>query len=412
MGIREKKFILVCLWLSLFSIIQLKAQTSASNLLTKETPFLNFGFIITAILLITSLLLAYLLLKKNQKLTQALKTAQILEEKNQIILQQSRELTLKGEEIAAQNEELKQIQAELAQQIKYTEANSLQLQKANRRHLSNEKVMIKAVKKLKEQENIIKTQNENLEYEVNLRTQELSQKNQELIDYTHQLEQFAFVTGHNLRAPIARLLGLVSIIDLENLSNPDNRLYIKNLEIVTKELDSIIIDLNKVLEVKKTDQIYLEPINFREKINRIVLFLEQVYHQINFEIITDFSAVEEINSVNIYWESILYNLISNAIKYRHPERISKIYIQTDVKEDSFIVRVKDNGIGIDLAQHREKLFGLYKRFHQHVEGKGLGLHLVKLQVESLSGKISVESEINEGTIFTIEIPNFFPDNAQ
>ncbi len=403
----KKRVILISAGLGWLAGTKLVAQTPSLVSPEKGVFFLSISWSFVIFFFILCLLLGFELLRTRQKFIKARQNAQLLEEKNQVILRQSRELSLKGEEIAAQNEELKQIQAELAQQVKFTEANGLQLEKANRRHLSNEKVMIKALKKLKIQEAIIKAQNENLEQQVAIRTQELSQKNQELIDYTHQLEQFAFVTGHNLRAPIARLLGLVSIIDLENLSNPDNRLYIKNLEIVTKELDTIIIDLNKVLEVKKTDQFQIEPINFKEKISRIVLFLEQVYHQINFEIITDFSAIEEINSVNIYWESILYNLISNAIKYRHPERKCKIYIRTHISTNNFLLSIQDNGIGIDLARHKEKLFGLYKRFHHHVEGKGLGLHLVKLQVESLSGKITVESQLNEGTTFTIEIPNFF-----
>jgi signal transduction histidine kinase len=328
-----------------------------------------------------------------------------LKKKQNAIISQDQELAWQNEEIASQNEELLQIQQELTQQSQYVEDKNNELEKFNRRLISNEKVMLKAVKKLKEKKIIIKQQNEHLEEEVSSRTYELSQKNQELIDYTNQLEQFAFVTGHNLRAPIARLLGLVSIMDLENFSNPDNKIYIKNLEIVTKELDSIITDLNTVLEVKRTNQVQRERINFKEKVNKIALFLQQIYHNVQFDIHTDFIEINEIMSINIYWESILYNLFSNSIKYRHPDRDCEIKLETTLHDNTFTFTVKDNGVGIDLETYKDKIFGLYKRFHQHVEGKGLGLHLVRLQVESLGGKITVESILDKETMFTIVIPN-------
>jgi signal transduction histidine kinase len=110
-------------------------------------------------------------------------------------------------------------------------------------------------------------------------------------------------------------------------------------------------------------------------------------------------------SINIYWESILYNLFSNSIKYRHPDRDCEIKLETTLHDNTFTFTVKDNGVGIDLETYKDKIFGLYKRFHQHVEGKGLGLHLVRLQVESLGGKITVESILDKETMFTIVIPN-------
>jgi hypothetical protein len=98
--------------------------------------------------------------------------------------------------------------------------------------------------------------------------------------------------------------------------------------------------------------------------------------------------------------SILYNLISNAIKYRTPGRRPEITISTNV-DSKYMIRIQDNGLGIDLKNHGDDLFKLYKRFHYHTEGKGLGLYLVKLQAEALGGSVHVTSDVNRGTTFTI-----------
>jgi len=109
--------------------------------------------------------------------------------------------------------------------------------------------------------------------------------------------------------------------------------------------------------------------------------------------------------VPVYIESILYNLVSNGIKYRAPERTPVINLKTTQEGDRVVMTVRDNGIGMDLTKLREKVFTLYQRFHHHVEGKGMGLFLVKTQVEALNGTIEIESNVHEGTIFKISLPN-------
>src|SRR5690606_28851856 len=105
--------------------------------------------------------------------------------------------------------------------------------------------------------------------------------------------------------------------------------------------------------------------------------------------------------VQQYVESILYNLMSNSLKYRHPDRIPEINIEASDEEGFMVLRHTDNGLGIDLEQNKTKLFNLYKRFHFHVEGKGLGLYLVKAQIEALGGKVRVESKRNDGSSFIL-----------
>ena len=102
--------------------------------------------------------------------------------------------------------------------------------------------------------------------------------------------------------------------------------------------------------------------------------------------------------------SILYNLITNSIKYRSEDQPPVIEISTQEDNDNFILTVKDNGLGIDLNTHKDNVFKLYKRFHRHIEGRGLGLYLVKLQSEALGGTVHVESELNKFTKFTLNLP--------
>jgi signal transduction histidine kinase len=97
-------------------------------------------------------------------------------------------------------------------------------------------------------------------------------------------------------------------------------------------------------------------------------------------------------------------MLTNAIKYRRPNVTPQICVTTTEVENYVCLAFTDNGMGIDLEKNKEKLFGMYKRFHIHVEGKGLGLHLVKTQVEALNGRIEVESMLGEGTSFKIYLP--------
>jgi signal transduction histidine kinase len=101
-------------------------------------------------------------------------------------------------------------------------------------------------------------------------------------------------------------------------------------------------------------------------------------------------------------ESIFQNLLSNAIKYRAPNRKAKIHFETNVRNEAVELRVTDNGQGIDLKKFGDKLFGLHRTFHNHDEARGVGLFLIKTQIESMGGSISAESQVGKGTTFIIQ----------
>jgi PAS domain S-box-containing protein len=222
---------------------------------------------------------------------------------------------------------------------------------------------------------------------------ELSAKNRDL-------EQFAFITSHNLRAPVANLLGLIDLYNEADPGDPTNGVMIEQMGQATGKLDEIIRDLNDLLAVRKQVLQPPETMRFAEVFESIRQSLHLQLQGAGALLETHFEA-ESVQAVRSYAQSILFNLLSNALKYRSPDRTLRVRIGTR-REDGYVrLSVADNGLGIDLEKHGPKLFGLYRRFHTHVEGKGLGLHLIKTQIEALGGKVTVESREGAGTTFNI-----------
>lgn len=251
---------------------------------------------------------------------------------------------------------------------------------------------------------LLRSYNDDLEGQVKDRTKELLQANTELIKQNVQLEQFGYITAHNLRAPVARILGLGNIAgNTEYFSLPRDQDILKKLQASAVELDTIIHDLNAILDVKKGIHHAYENINLEDSFEKVKGILKDKIAESNATIYESFE-VKTGYAIPAYIESIFYNLLSNAIKYRHPERKSVITIKTFKQDNTLAITVSDNGIGIDLKQLKSKVFSLYQRFHHHVEGKGMGLFLVKTQVEALDGSIDVHSTVDEGSTFEIRIP--------
>jgi signal transduction histidine kinase len=162
-------------------------------------------------------------------------------------------------------------------------------------------------------------------------------------------------------------------------------------------------DINKTLQIKNELKEKKEIIFFSKLVSDIVDSIGNLIDKDNVQINPDFSVVDEIFSIKAYFHSIFFNLITNSIKYAKPGETAQIEIKSKTENGKIILIFKDNGIGIDLNRNGGKVFGLYERFHAHVEGKGIGLFMVKTQVEAIGGKISIESEPNKGTEFTIII---------
>ena len=227
----------------------------------------------------------------------------------------------------------------------------------------------------------------------------------DMVQRNKVLEQFSYIISHNLRAPIAHILGLCGLLE-SNKSEPEERLKIeKYLFTATQQLDTIIRDLNVIIQVTHNVDEKKEGVVFSTMVDRIKSSIQNIMEKEKVQIITRFSAAARIFTLNSYLYSIFYNLISNAIKYARPKKSPLIMITSEKRKGKVILQFKDNGRGIDLEKHGDKIFGLYKRFHLEVEGKGMGLYMVKSQVEALGGKITVKSVVDKGTTFRIEFPD-------
>jgi signal transduction histidine kinase/tetratricopeptide (TPR) repeat protein len=279
------------------------------------------------------------------------------------------------------------------------------LYRNNRQKHKANQILTLQQKGLSEKNEQIKQLNNSLERMVEERTRQLQIAMENLVKKNQHLEDFTYVISHNLRAPIARIMGLTSIFNKEDLQDTTNLHILENLNKAALNLDSIVSDLNDILLMQNLSDDYKEEVQLEQITQHVTESLVEVIQDASAKIQTDFSQVSKLHTIKSYITSILYNLISNAIKYRSPDRRPEILIKTASVNGSVCLTVRDNGIGLDLTQvNSKKLFKLYQRMHTHTEGKGMGLFIVKEQVEALNGKIEVEGAPNQGCAFHIYLP--------
>jgi CHASE3 domain sensor protein/two-component sensor histidine kinase len=222
----------------------------------------------------------------------------------------------------------------------------------------------------------------------------------ELSIQNNQMNDFASITSHNLRSPAANITSLISMVD-EDSRLEDYKKIFEMLKKVSINLNETLNHLLEILSIKKNKTMEKETIILDEIFIKTTETLQGEILICEAEIESDFNNAPQIEFPRIYIESIFHNLISNALKYRSPDRKPKITVRTEMKDNQILLSVKDNGLGIDLVKHGAKMFGMHKVFHKHPDANGIGLFMTKAQIESLGGKISVKSEVGSGTTFTV-----------
>lgn len=241
----------------------------------------------------------------------------------------------------------------------------------------------------KKSEKSILESNTNLE-EVTLQLQEQNRK----------LDEFAHIISHNLRAPINNIQALINLLD-ERSDIKDYRLIFDKLRNVAKNLRETMNELMDTLKVKAQAHEDLTEVRFKEVLDKVVQSLEGELIVAQASVTFDFNEASAITYSKPYLESIFQNLLTNAIKYRSPDREPIIHFKSTMANNHLELSVSDNGRGIDMEKFGDKIFGLHKTFHDHQEARGVGLFLVKTQIEALGGTIRVSSEVDKGTTFTI-----------
>jgi two-component system CheB/CheR fusion protein len=224
----------------------------------------------------------------------------------------------------------------------------------------------------------------------------------ELTKSNKDLKQFTYITSHNLRAPLSNLTAALNIIDDIPIENEMLSELLKGFRISTDNLNQTINDLIKILIIKDSPALEQTPLLFQDVYESVKSQIQNIIDLSGTQIETNFDQFPTITFNKTYLESIFLNLLTNSIKYRSHDRSPRIKIRSSKENNRIRLSVEDNGLGIDLTKHKAKVFGLYQRFHDLPDSKGLGLYLVKSQVEALGGKISLESKVGVGSTFTID----------
>jgi signal transduction histidine kinase len=305
------------------------------------------------LIIFASLLIdALLVITFRRGLKQRTQFEQTLEEKNRL-------LSLANEELAATNEDL---------------------------HLSQQK---------------LEEVNQQLEMRVSQRTQSLEDANQELIRINRDLDNFVYTASHDLKAPVANLEGVADLL-LKKVSgrlNPSEARMLGMIGEMTRRLRATIDDLTEISQMQKDEDLPLESISFEQMLEEVLFDLQPLVAE-SLAIIHKDWGEPDVQFARKNLRSVLYNLIHNALKYRSPNRSLMISIRTYRTEGEVVLSVSDNGLGIP-AHQVPKLFGLFKRFHSHIEGTGIGLYMTKRILDNSGCRIEVESHEDTGSTFKV-----------
>lgn len=224
-----------------------------------------------------------------------------------------------------------------------------------------------------------------------------------LIQQNQDLQQFTYIVSHNLRAPVANQLGLLQLFNQENPEDPFNQELLDKLKTSAERIDKTLQDLNNILSSRGDIERQQECMMLDLLCQDIWKHCTSLMPHKNAALTLDLEE-NEVWSARAYLTSIFNNIISNAIKYRSPERPLQLHIHSTRVDQQIKITFQDNGRGIDLARYGNKIFGFYQRFHHEIEGRGMGLYLVKNHAENLGGSIDVDSTPDEGTCFTLWLP--------
>lgn len=231
---------------------------------------------------------------------------------------------------------------------------------------------------------------------------EAEKKLKNLLEVTNEqnnsLMNFAHIVSHNLRSHSSNLSMLTGFLTQEDDTNEKERLTNMLCE-ASDSLDETVQHLTEVVQIKIDALEKMQPVNLFKTIKRVEKNLAALLKEKDTKCQINIDKNLHVNAIPAYMDSILLNLFTNSIKYSSPDRSLALSIIAEPKGQYTVITFSDNGLGIDLERHGNKIFGMYKTFHKHKDAKGIGLFITKNQIESINGKIEVDSQVNKGTNF-------------
>jgi PAS domain S-box-containing protein len=231
-----------------------------------------------------------------------------------------------------------------------------------------------------------------------------------LLKQNKQLENFTQIASHNLRGPVSNLDSLLYLHN-EAGSAEEKDFLLTQFATVVSNLEETLNELLQLVEMNHDQKTKTSLVTFESVFSKITGSFEPEIKQVHAEVSANFDKAPQIEYTNVYLESIMQNLLSNALKYRSADRLPKIHFETAFVNGQTILTVSDNGSGMNLNQYGHKLFGFHQTFHSNPDAKGMGLFITKSQIDSMGGEITVESEVGIGTTFNIVFDKSNPNRT-
>ncbi len=223
----------------------------------------------------------------------------------------------------------------------------------------------------------------------------------EMTRTNERLKQMNYATSHDLRTPVANLISLFSMLDRSKISDPETLDFIQMMTDAAGELEHMLNCYLDQIEKGHTQDAQLEPLSIEETVEKVKRPLSYLIAASHAQIRLEMKAFDTLIFKPSYLEGIFLNLITNSIKYAHPNRAPTITIETLLADGEKQIRYTDNGIGFDSEFQKDRIFRLHEKFHDNKDGKGIGLYLIACHMRELGGRIEVSSQINVGTSFTL-----------
>ncbi|RSK48499.1 PAS domain-containing sensor histidine kinase [Hymenobacter rigui] len=239
------------------------------------------------------------------------------------------------------------------------------------------------------------------------RTQGLEARNSLLTHMNQELDSFVYSASHDLRAPIANLEGLLNEVDrtvpADHPLRPEMQPLLRMMHGAVQRFQQTIGHLTELSRVPQEGELPKTPVDLHAVLADVQLDLTTLLAETNARLIVQVDDCGPIPLSLKHLRSIVYNLLSNALKYRHPDRPPVIRVTCGQMDAAVEIRVQDNGLGLT-AEQQQQLFRLFRRLHHHVEGSGVGLFLIKRMVENAGGQLTVQSEAGVGSTFSVILP--------
>lgn len=218
----------------------------------------------------------------------------------------------------------------------------------------------------------------------------------------NKLVNFSHIVSHNIRSHTSNLEMVLDIMD--SAKDAEEKLsYVAMFKEGTKKLSETIEYLNEIITIEKNSNIEKKTVLLKTELDRTKTILQRTISNSEIRIIDNIPTTLAVKVIPAYLDSILLNLMTNAIRYRCPKKSATLDISYEKKNRSTIIAFKDNGLGINMERNKHKIFGMYKTFHGNEDAKGIGLFLIKNQIEAMKGKIELESEEGIGSTFKIHL---------